>query len=683
MAELGALLEYKSEKEYLSGEFRDILTRMCQDKGKYFESDSMEDFREGNLIITDRAQFPTWTEESDDVSAYFEDIAHWMERMDEESTSEESDYAQLEQWLAVESCKINENNLYIMAPCHPAVSLIDQRNQYIRDKFNRSNDGWHVGIEWLIKQAVLQNYLYIHQNFYVYGTGQVYFSVRKDGCRKAIPWKDIGTLTPISATRLIEKTKSWITRNCNGEQENPELCIAYFGTITDEEELAEYFLKYPVSVDDKLIRPRITLTQLSRVPQGEKYTFERRDDVAGVKRIYNLSSLTDMKELFKNFQIVLFLDESYFYRQGQTSKNLMEKGAADYVQWCLKELDRELQLEKSEEEKESIKNYYYSRIYNKAGLWLNGHGKDNTSKLGFDSSLFSTIMQAFDPKCDVYLYISRGTTIGDIRLPIQSICNDERYDGKRMLVYRVTEKEEIADNDDVCDSVCKMLDDSTYIASIDLWKLTKSIGGDFTARLFTKPLEVSEQIHALKNVVLFVRVQEADKKKPKLQFCLPQQKFPNVNYDSLKGFVQAYLKICSDESDFPYVKDYLYELLMAAMVSRAKSAKGIFYAYLMQKRKLVDLDTKVAEETVESTGQDTNGAYFRARRTIYSAIQGLDYIMVRDMDNRLSTLKYEFRYKYCPDMKGDTFLLLMDKINEYCEKAGYTDSKLYLLTKDD
>lgn len=685
MAEQGTLLKYTDEAEYLSDDFRDILNDMCQNEGCYFESDSMDDFTHRILMKVERAVFPKWTETADNIDDYFVDIVDLVEQMKDESSSEEVGYDQLEQWLTVKSCKINDRNTYVMAPCHPAVRLVDRKNQSICDKFN--NMVAVSDIERKIKKSVLQDYLRINEEFYVYGTGQVYFSKRKDGCRQAIPWRDVGTLTSVSSMRLIEKTKSWIIRNYAEEQDDPHVGIAYIGTLTDEKVLQEYFHENPILWQERVIRPRITLTQLRQIPQGEKYIFERTDNVAESKRIYNLSSLTDMKELFRTFQIVLFLDESYFYRQRQSAKNLMEKGAGDYVQWCLKELHRRLQLEVSDEEKESMKNYFYDQIYNRTGLWLNGLGKPDTSKLGFDSSLFDTITQAFDPKCDVYLYISRGKEIGDIRLPIQSICNDERYDGKKMLVYRVTERESDADNEKICDSVRGMLNESPELASIDLWKLVKSIGSEFRSQLFddmsSDASVIAKQIHRLKNVFLSVTVNETDYERPKLQFCLQRQYPAEGNRDCFKEFVQTFLKICNDETEFPYMRNYLYDLLMAAMVSRAQSDKGVFYAYLMKRRQFVDIDTAVSEKIGEPPCKDTNGTNFRARRAIYSAIQGLDQIVVRDMDSRISTLKYEFRYKYCPDIADDTFFFLMDRVNQYCEQSGYKDSRLYLLTKNE
>lgn len=684
MKKNGTLLVYENEEQYLNSTVKEILNRICKEKGKLYEADSWDDFLNGNLIAKDRIEFSTWTEKEDAVDTYFEFIVKQVEQMTQKNTSEEAGRVQLEEWLTVKSCKINDHNTYIMAPCHPAVYLVDQYNQSLRDKFNIAAAEWN-NLVWKISQAVLQDYLRNNENFYVYSTGQVYFSVRRDGCRQAIPWKDVGTLTAISSTRLIEKTRSWIVRNCSAVNAQVPVNIAYIGMITDEEVISEYFRENPIILENgEMVCPQVTLSQLKQMPHREKYIFERQGIADGSKRIYNLTSLADMKELFANFQIVLFLDESYFYRQRQSAKNLMEKGVADYVQWCQKELDKKLKSKISDEEKELKKNYFYSQIYNKAGLWLNGYGKGDTSKLGFDSSLFSTIRQAYNPKCDVYLYISRGKAIGDIRLPVQSICNDERYDGKRMLVYRVTGQDDAAGNNDVSDSVGEMLQDTPILASIDLWKLVKSVGRDFRTGLFydqgSSPEEISKQITLLKKTLLYITVKKEDKKKPVLQFHMYCQKPADEQRGFLKEFVQSYLKICVEGHDFPYVQNYLYDLLVASFIARANSARGIFYAYLLKKRNLVDLDVTVIEDFV-SPGPEMNKMLFRARRTIYSAIRGLDQIMVRDMEKRLSILKYEFRFKYCPDINEEKFLLLLDKINGYCAETGYTDNRLYLLTK--
>ncbi len=686
MADRNILLKYVSDKEYSDDKLHDVLMKICHEEGQCFEADSFEEFRSGNLICKKRAKFPTWDASDDDSGSddnYFSDLADWVEKSAGESVFEEAGREQLEQWLTVRSVKINDRNTYIMAPCHPMARVRDRIIRGMCDQFNAAaqND-----IEWKIKKVVLQDYVEYLENFYVYGTGQVYFSVRKNKCRQAIPWTDVGTLTPVSSTRLIEKTKSWVVRNCDGEDERPTVRIAYIGKVTEETVITEYYRTNPIILQNgKAVYPNVILTRLKQVPRREKYIFERQDSVEGSKRIYNFISLSDMKELFGNFEIVLFLDESYFYRQRQSAKGLSEKGAASYVKWCRGELENTLVSNLPDEERERRKDYYCDQIYNRAGLWLNGYDLGDTSKLGFDGRLFSIIAQAVNSKCDVYLYISRGKRIGDMKLPIQSICNDERYDGKRLLVYRVTEKREtIAGDDDISRTIDRMLKDSLVIASIDLWKLVKSIGNEFREELFgnrsTDTAVICEQIKLLKGAILHVTVQEGNNQKPKLQFHLYRQAPEAERNDFLRQFVRDYLKICTEEQEFVYVQDYLYSLLVAAMVARANSAKGVFYAYLMRKKTLVDVDTTVYEN-IPLPKPESDVSNFRARRTVYSAVQGLDQIMIRDMEKRLSILKHEFRHRYCPDVKEETFLLLLDQINNFCKLAGCTESPLYLLTK--
>lgn len=697
-------LMYQDETGYAEACYLKILMNICGKKDVSFEADSEADFLKGVCSEYDRAPFLTWDETGNPAKplddAYFADLAEEAAGQGQgdrllrrEAAPGVPGLERLEKWLAVKSCKINDSDQYIIAPCHPMAKLIDCENQDIRDRFGflpaEQNDMMRR-----IKRAVLQDYLRLNENFYLYGTGQVYYSVRREGCRRAIPWREVGTLTSISSIRLIEKVGSWIKRNCNTTgEENPKVRIAYIGTVTDKEFLSEYFRENPILLNGRRITPQVELVQLKRVRRGEQYAFERTEPAEGSKRFYNFSSLTDAKELFRNFEIVLFLDESYFYKQGQTPKNLKEKSAASYVSWCLKEMRRELELisdekmgkEEAEREKERIKCFFYGQIYNRAGLWLNGCEKRFTSKLGFDRELFQTIAQAICPEHDVYLYISRGKTIGNIDLSLQSLCNDERYDGKKLLVYKVTEQKEVADGSDVGELMREMLKDNDHqvIVSLDLWKLVKSIGRDFLEEVFCRGTDgnarMISQIALLRNSFLNVSIQkEGDR--PRVHFDLESPAASEEQENLLTEFVQGFLSLCKEEKEFPYVRNFLYNLLISAFVARAESARGLFYAYLMKEGRFVDIDTNVTK-TLKRPGREGHQSLFWIRRSIYSAIQGLDNIMVRDMERRLDLLKYEMRYKYCPDINERELMLLLEKIHQYCEEAGCTQSNLYLLTK--
>ncbi len=491
-------LNYEKEYEYVSDEYRNILQRICSREAvnRAYEADSEKQFLAADLIGMKREKFPTWSENSDELEeAYFEDIAHWVQTQKEEKDAVGADFDQLERWLTVKSCKINDTNTFLMAPCHPVVKLIDQYCSWLADEYNRGLNEAQVKseIEWIIKKAVQEENLRNRENFYVYGTAGVYYSMRKDGCRRAIPWQDVGSLTEIDSLRLIEKVRMWAKRNLNRKGSKQKVRIAYFGIINDPDNLNEYFKQNRILPEKPDFEIKVTFTRFERIPRNERYIFKRTDDAQG-KKVYNLSVLADMKELFRNFDIVLFLDESYFYRQRQWVKELDEKGAADYVKWCLQDLERRSDNANQKNRKIS----YYQQLYNRAGLWMNGYGEERTSKLGFDTELFDTIEKAHNPKCDVYLYISRGKTIGRINLLTQSICNDERYDGRKLRVYKIMGKDDPDEKAKTCEAVHVLLMQNNVLAAIDLWKLVKSIGRDFSKE-FSKWLQ-TDDIYKIINI---------------------------------------------------------------------------------------------------------------------------------------------------------------------------------------
>lgn len=635
--------------------------------------------------------------------------------------AEDIQVGELEKALMCGCWKVDLEDTYYMPADHPVISLLDEEEQELREKYAEFQ-GKSGNTEWRICRTVMDRYLKQRKEMYAYGAGQVYF-VREDGSKKpgdewqshyekAVAWSKVGTLTSLDALRLIQKVKIRFKRGELTESDS-EIHIAYIGEIKGEQRLQRYFEEASTSGSEKGKLPtKIYFTKLIRQPEYGEYIFARKDDKpendADYKRIYNLSSLADMQELFRSFDIVLFLDESYFYKQRQTPKGLFERALKSHIQWCWKELERERQL--AEEKKRTIRckercykeRYYYKEIYNKVGLWMNGYGKDKSSKLGFDQELFHTMQQAVSEKSDVYVYISRGKVIGDTDLVKQSVCNDELYDGKRILVYKMTRANDLG-NSSVSDEVEELLDVVNLsknkgmglpLAEIDLWKLAKSIGEEFYQEYFSEKFS-HRSLEIWKKTYLDVYADNKNHKKLlfKLRYTEDMQCDENEK-GILEDFVKVYLKICKGEDGgngaehSPYVKNYLFDLLTKAMVARARSARGIFYAYLLRKKNdFIDFagigeddNRKWVEEKKNENINIEELSKIRGRRVIYSAIENLDQVMIRDMEKRVGILKYDFRHEYCPEMDEDVFLRFLDSIKDYCEYTEYTDSRLYLLT---
>lgn len=627
--------------------------------------------------------------------------------------------AGVEDILMCRCCKIDLDDSYFMPVTHPIVRLLYNEEDYLNQYAELQGQG--TGIEWHMRNALMSQYRQQRKELYVYGTGQVYFITGNErdqhapawqsGYRKAAAWNKVGTLTSLDALRLIQKVKNRYERRESTRLigKESEVHIAYIGDMTNQGFLKQYF-KEAFQLENVSVPLEIYFTRLERRLEYGEYIFERKDidwmPGADVKRIYNLSAMADMQELFRSFDLVLFLDESYFYKQGQNVKNLSEREVKSHIQWCWQELNRERQAadDNGHTDDSAFKNrerYYYKEIYNKIGLWMNGYGKDRTSKLGFDKELFHIMQQSVNEQSDVYIYISRGETVGDIDLTKQSVCNDERYAGKRLFVYKLNE---IAgeENNDASVEVRKLLkgdeenkNGKIRLASIDLWKLLKSIGEAFYAYELDGFNNFSYRSVEIWEKTFLDIYAEGIKAEQKLcyQIRYTLDDMEKDEKQKIEDFVKTYFDICkrtkSDEckgNHSPYSKSYLCDLLTRAMIAKATSALGVFYAYLLRK----DAVESIAIEKIENRSSSVDGnmaptkdntSLFRGRRLIYSAINGLDQVMVRDMEKRLNILKYDFRLEYCPEMEADVFLELLESIKAYCERTTYEDSRLYLLTK--
>ncbi len=620
---------------------------------------------------------------------------------------------EMENYLMIGCCKLDLEDIYYMPMSHPIIRLINEEiiglqryweccsnTQFLHEDNPRY-------MEWQIRHTLLKQYIQQREQLYVYGTGQVYFAnvqekLETDTIHKYVEvkaWQNVGALTKLDALRLVQKINSRYSRKektplIYGEN---VIYIAYIGTIENIDCLIEYYRNIVTDQNNKSLE--VYFVQLLRQPEYGEYIFRLKDDDSLVlkhdKQIYNLSSLLDMQILFQSFDIVLFLDESYFYKQRQTLKKLQEREIRSYIQWCLKELERKKELldevSDSNQKEDFVREqgYYYREIYNKAGLWMNGYGKAESSKLGFDCELFRIMQQAVSEQSDVYVYISRGEKVGDVDLVKNSVCNDERYDGKRIFVYRLlppkSNEDDAASNAVVTlisNGVVPQDNNKAYIASIDMWKLIKSVGSAF----YKEKVNQNEysSIDVWMNTFLDIYVKKDQVVRLECYIRFPQN-IEETEREFLNKFMETYLQICKEEKceeHSPYSRNYLRDLFTRAMIARSNSALGIFCAYLLciERISFTNIDL-LSERKSELVPLRDNGKLFRGRRLIYSAVRELDRAIVRDMEKLDSILRYDFRMLYCPEIMEDDFFDLLSVLHEYCIYTGYVDSRIYLLTK--
>ena len=160
MDKLKFQLEYQDEMNYIDDEYRSVFETICSRSNKIIEVDTEEDFLAGRLIEIERPAFPSWKEDSTDIDCYFGDIVQFFNTVKEDNNGDGViGRDQLERWLTVRSCKINDTNRYLMAPCHPVVWLIDEDRARLERKYNESIENDRSDISRAIKKSVLRDYL--------------------------------------------------------------------------------------------------------------------------------------------------------------------------------------------------------------------------------------------------------------------------------------------------------------------------------------------------------------------------------------------------------------------------------------------------------------------------------------------------------------------------------------------
>lgn len=159
--------------------------------------------------------------------------------------------AVIEDILMCQCCKIDLDDFYFMPITHPVIQLLHDEEEYLDQYAELQGQG--TGIEWHMRNALMSQYRRQRTEFYIYGTGQVYFisgnerdqdaPAWQSGYQKAVAWHKVGTLTYLDALRLIQKVKNRYERRgstglVGGES---EIHIAYIGSMKNQDLLKQYF----------------------------------------------------------------------------------------------------------------------------------------------------------------------------------------------------------------------------------------------------------------------------------------------------------------------------------------------------------------------------------------------------------------------------------------------------------
>lgn len=578
---------------------------------------------------------------------------------------------QLELLLRWKCCLVSCEDLLLIPATHP----VERSVRKLKALISSSQKDREGTLTWEILETRKKRY----SRYLIYSMDQAYLRTDREirEAMEGIPFREAGSLTEISSVRFIEKvehfyrTKAIKTkRDC---KERP-IRVACLGKAKDPDALIDYYNK---SESQDI---RVELFELEQNQDGKRLLFSVKSGYPegaireGDRKNFNLLALSDLEMLFRQYDIVLFLDEGCFYRQGQDDRTLEERMVQPQLKWLLETA--------KQEKKPETRILRYKQAFVTVGEWLNSINIDATARMQFSDKLFKAIQSVMMPEYEVYLYVSYGEQIAGRALYNRDVCNDENYDGREVLVYKMPSREK-----DISNVVLKFLEpkDSRTI-SIDLWKLVKSISNSYYQKFLKKAgiMQESAEKETENKGIRLLRRTSLDISWPgsltgdeKIQFSLRTD--GDAAYcEQAALFMAEFLDAGFIHAEHSCVKEYLHRLLGNAVVSRATDVEGVLLGYLLKNG---FFDSRISWNGVirsENIGEcAAKSDLFEPRRAILSVIDNLNMAWIRDYEKKKEYLLYDFRNRYCPGLSEEVFWKLMGAVNKACSMTGYVDSRLY------
>lgn len=605
-------IDFKNENEYIGKIYTKTFKKMKDKMGGMFESPSLSCFVSGELTETED---PGWTYDGDSRTGYFDALADCVADIGMDGGN------RIGRLLFGNTCRIADTGKYVVSPWHPAVELINGEMKRIKNRHGRSIKNAPSMMGKYIRKAVAEDILHGMEDFTVYGKDRVYVCRREDGRRVLVPWDEAGSLTGIRAVSFVDKIVEWLRSSVGKasirEDGTASVVVACVGSVSRTNELVFYFNENPVVIDGREIRVKIEISVLEWLPadersscsettwdfgwmepdppgSGGRYVFTETGGNLGARRNFDLATEYGMRRLFKSFNIVFFMDESRFNRQGQRPKKPSEQDVQGYVRWC----SRRIAYESGRRGRDSAvrMDILKKEIYNSAGLYLNGRDKEATAVPRFDARLFSVIKEtAEDSLCDVYLYTSTGRVIGQTDLPSSRLCMNERHGGRELFVFRMenaaTGKELDGAVQDLTDAGNPENGNADILAEISIWDLVEGIGADFFEYMCLMRGHSPEETLGCDGLMKRMRFAGTLRRsfvivhppRDKNEILLPLSlsvESDESDRELIRSFMDSFLTMCGSRETIPRVRDMLRDLFFRSMLSCAVSERGIFYAYL-------------------------------------------------------------------------------------------------------
>lgn len=571
---------------------------------------------------------------------YFHNIANCVCDLEEEEFIDPVKQMELEQWLLAMSAEEMNNYAVHDFSSHPVLLMNNLYERYTGERIDQFLANDQMAIE-ICKEIIWSKCNERRKmDFRIYGKD---YKLPASG-KEIRAYPSYGSLTEIQDIRIITKVNRVLER-----KKDNSVDIAVFGDLkTEQNFFKDYFAGKNISTF--------------------RFQYQQEDMFSSAEKSMdvNLKDLQHIKWLLEEFDLILFLDESYFYKKYRSHKSFEEETYAQY----LKILDQRLCAE-------NIENIprinFYHAFYETARKLLAGKEKNMSPQYEFDETLIrafeKTVSMIKEDVADVYFYI-HNERMADKYIEYFNVCKEENYDGKNLNVYKVSGKKKKEEEKQTLS-----LYNDRKIILVDSWKLIKSISNNYYSKYWN-----DYKIRELMDTVILFRIAEREAgldKQFKIQYTIKGNNQDLIT--KIEKYMQSISFIISQKDEIGCIKQYLVNMLSNAFLSRANSVECALMAYWVAHKKEIGFEYI----TIENWGgieDDTMELPYRDRKQLYTIIEKLNLLMIRDMEQLELILFMEFKNSYAKGMEDESFKQCIRKIHSVCEQLGETDSRLYLCT---
>lgn len=573
------------------------------------------------------------------LSVFFNEVYEYVEKLAQDNFSDPLKETELEKWLIVMEPEKLLNRDCSSYSMHPVALMNRWYKDIALEKNKEKCMGNHVAKN--IGDAIILSKVQNRSkmNFRIYEKD---YKVSIDE-KKVKPYEEYGSITKIQDIRIITKVENLL----RGKRTNA-VKIAVFGEL---EPVGSHFNEY---FKGKSI-------------QIERFLYLDEDIFCGEssQKTINLKDSEHLHFILTQYDLILFLDESYFYRKGQSHKSFWEENYVRYMRILHQKVE-----EGDTDEIQKI-NLYYT-IYETARKILACREFNMSPQYEFDERLIKRV-ESISSNCaedvgDVYFYIN-GERLADKNIELLNVCKEENYDGINLTVYKVHGNADIKENENIFHKT-----ENIKTITVDLWKLIKSISNLYYVEHWGQ-----YAIRELMTINIVFKIRALDKNDLTIQYTIES----NGNVDLLQKteeFMKSFLGLISAKNGIVCIKHYLINLLSDALLSRANSVECTLMAYWIPQKENLHFEYVIRDNWELSEEDSGTTISYRERKQVYTIINRLNRLLIRDMEQLERILLMDFKVSYANDMSDWQFIECIKEIHSVCERLGETDSRLYIYT---